>query len=69
MKKFLTPLKLALMIFFLISPYAHAATGFYVGAGGSYAIENFDDDDDDFDDINYDNSWGINAKVGYHLHE
>jgi len=69
MKKFLTPLKLALMIFFLISPYAHAATGFYVGAGGSYAVENFDDDDDDFDDINYDNSWGINAKVGYHLHE
>ena len=69
MKKFLTPLKLALMIFFLISPYAHAATGFYVGAGGSYAVENFDDDDDDFKDINYDNSWGINAKVGYHLHE
>lgn len=69
MKKFLIPLKLTLMIFFLISPYAHAATGFYVGAGGSYAVENFDDDDDDFKDINYDNSWGINAKVGYHLHE
>ena len=68
MKKFLTPLKLTLMIFFLISPYAHAATGFYVGAGGSYAVENFDDDDD-FENINYDNSWGINAKVGYHLHK
>ena len=69
MKKFVTPLKLALMIFFLLSSYAHAATGLYVGAGGSYAVENFDDNDDDFENINFDNSWGINAKVGYHLHE
>jgi outer membrane protein W len=68
MKKFLTPLTLTLMIFFLTAPYAHAATGLYVGAGGSYAVENFDDDND-FDNINYDNSWGINVKVGYHLHE
>ena len=35
---------------------------FYVGAGGSYAIEDFDSSAD------YDNSWGVNAKVGYHTH-
>jgi hypothetical protein len=68
MKKFLTPLKFALMIFVLLSPYAHAATSLYVGAGGSYAVENFDEDGD-FINTNYDNSWGVNAKVGYHLHE
>jgi opacity protein-like surface antigen len=33
---------------------------FYIGAGGSYGIENFDDGGD------FDNSWGINAKIGYH---
>jgi len=35
---------------------------FYVGAGGSYAVEDFDDSPD------YDNSWGANAKIGYHTH-
>jgi len=35
---------------------------FYIGAGGSYAIENFDGGD-------FDNTWGINAKIGYHLIE
>jgi opacity protein-like surface antigen len=35
---------------------------FYIGAGGSYAIENFDGGD-------FDNSWGINAKLGYHIIE
>lgn len=34
---------------------------FYIGAGGSYAIENFDGGGD------FDNSWGINAKLGYRL--
>lgn len=68
MKKFLIFFTLALMIFFLTSPYGHAATGFYVGAGGSYAVENFDDDDD-FEGVDFDDSWGLNAKIGYHLHE
>ncbi|MDL1980016.1 MAG: porin family protein [Deltaproteobacteria bacterium] len=35
---------------------------FYVGAGGSYAFEDFDKRPD------YDNSWGVNAKIGYHTH-
>jgi len=35
---------------------------FYVGAGGSYAVEDFDDSPD------FDNSWGVNAKIGYHTH-
>ncbi len=35
---------------------------FYVGAGGSYAVENFDSSAD------FDNSWGVNAKIGYHTH-
>lgn len=37
------------------------ATNFYVGAGGSYAIENFDGGD-------FDNSAGVNLKFGYKLH-
>ena len=36
---------------------------FYIGAGGSYALEDFDTDSD------FDNTWGINAKVGYRFHE
>ena len=35
---------------------------FYVGAGGSYAVEDFDNSPD------FDNSWGVNAKIGYHTH-
>jgi len=35
----------------------------YIGGGGSYAIENFDTD------ANFDNTWGINTKVGYRAHE
>lgn len=37
--------------------------GFYVGVGGNYAFENFDIDNDI--DVNIDNSWGVNARVGY----
>jgi hypothetical protein len=43
MKKFLTPLTLVLMIFFLT--------------------------DDDFEGVDFDDSWGLNAKIGHHLHE
>ena len=52
-----------MVIFFSTSLYAQQADvkKFYVGAGGSYAIEDFDGGD-------FDNSWGVNAKVGYHLH-
>ena len=82
MKNLVTSLLLGLMIIFLVSPYTNAATviypntnsgtglypntnaatGLYIGAGGSYAIENFDDIGIDFD-----NTWGINAKIGYHF--
>jgi hypothetical protein len=34
---------------------------FYIGGGVSYAVE-------DFDFGNYDDSWGMNAKIGYHWH-
>lgn len=36
---------------------------FYVGVGGSYALENFDGE------ANPDNAWGFNAKLGYRMHE
>jgi len=49
---------------FLYSPLLFADSNkFYIGGGGSYAIENFDTD------TNFDNTWGINAKVGYRAHE
>ena len=35
---------------------------FYVGVGGSYALEDFNNSPD------IDNSWGVNAKIGYHTH-
>jgi opacity protein-like surface antigen len=46
---------------FPISLYAQPSqNNFYVGVGGSYAIENFDGD--------WDNSLGFNGKFGYHFH-
>ncbi len=35
---------------------------FYVGAAGSYAIEDFDSS------AAFDNSWGVTAKIGFHTH-
>jgi opacity protein-like surface antigen len=63
MKKYFFFTVLLMVIFFSTSLYAQQADvkKFYVGAGGSYAIEDFDGGD-------FDNSWGVNAKVGYHLH-
>ena len=63
MKKYLFCISLVMTIFFASFVYAQQAEvkKFYVGAGGSYAIEDFDGGD-------FDNSWGVNAKVGYHLH-
>ena len=63
MKKYFFFTALLMVIFFSTSLYAQQADvkKFYVGAGGSYAIEDFDGGD-------FDNSWGVNAKVGYHLH-
>ncbi len=61
-----------LVAVFLFVGSAHAAVdrGPYIGIGGSYAIQNFDTDE--LDVLRYygfnpefDNTWGINAKVGY----
>ena len=63
MKKYFFFTALLMVIFFSTSLYAQQADvkKFYVGAGGSYAIEDFDGGD-------FDNSWGVNLKVGYNLH-
>lgn len=49
-----------------------AGTGFYIGLGGSVAVENFDTDDLDgfMQDrggrgVEVENEWGINGKIGY----
>jgi len=64
MKKHLFFAVLVVVIFYSTSLYATQdhLDHFYVGAGGSYAVENFDDSPD------FDNSWGVNAKIGYHTH-
>jgi Outer membrane protein beta-barrel domain len=64
MKKHLFFAVLVVVIFSSTSLYAGQdhLDHFYVGAGGSYAVEDFDDSPD------YDNSWGVNAKIGYHTH-
>ena len=64
MKKHLFFAVLVAVIFYSTSLYAgqdHLGH-FYVGAGGSYAVEDFDSSAD------FDNSWGVNAKIGYHTH-
>ena len=63
MKKYFFFTALLMVIFFSTSLYAQQADvkKFYVGAGGSYAIEDFDGGD-------FDNLWGVNVKFGYNLH-
>jgi opacity protein-like surface antigen len=49
---------------FFYSPYLFANNNrFYIGGGGSFGMEDFDTYSD------FDNTWGINAKVGYRAHE
>lgn len=62
---------LALIVMVTLPTVLHAAdTGFYLGVGGSYAFENFDVDVDldgvryDFD---FDDAWGVNGRLGYHI--
>ena len=63
MKKYFFFTALLMVTFFSTSLYAQEADvkKFYVGAGGSYAFEDFDGGD-------FDNSWGVNVKFGYNLH-
>ena len=64
MRAYLFFTTLAAVTFFSTSLYAQQAETkqFYIGAGGSYAVENF------FDDRDFENSLGIDLKFGYHLH-
>jgi opacity protein-like surface antigen len=64
MKKHLFFAVLVVVLFYSTSLYAGQdyLEHFYVGGGGSYAVEDFDNGPD------YDNSWGVNAKIGYHTH-
>lgn len=60
-----------LLLLFSVS-YAESNQGFYVGLGGSYALENFNEDEMGINEntganIDFDNATGINVKVGYQL--
>jgi opacity protein-like surface antigen len=77
MKKSLAFMALAMALCFCTSSYAADAAGrtFYVGIGGSYAFEDFDVDDVEDalgqiggdSDFDFDDTWGLNLKVGYHV--
>jgi len=53
--------------FFLSSAYA-GDSGFYVGIGGSYALEKFELEETEIG-IDFTNSWGLNLKAGYGFSE
>jgi opacity protein-like surface antigen len=78
MKKSLTLIVLLMVLCFCTSSYGADAAGhrWYVGIGGSWAADSFDTDDldDDFDEIglknvDFDDAWGVNASVGYHVND
>ena len=61
-----------LVAVFIFVGSAHAAVGIgpYFGIGGSYAIQNFNNDELDAlrfygFDPEFDNTWGVNARLGY----
>ena len=66
---------LVMVLGFSTSSYAADAAGhsWYVGIGGSWAIEDFDTDDvEDFlepIDVDVDDGWGVNATLGYHVND
>ena len=73
MKKILTTVAIALT--FLSSQLYAQDTGLYIGVGGNYAFQNFDTSDLNNDlrpyglNVDFDNSYGFNAKVGYHFNK
>lgn len=87
MKKLSILTVLVMVLCFCSSSYAADAAGhtWYVGIGGSWAMENFDTDDveDGIDeyvagetglaglgpDVDLDDGFGFNAKVGYHVND
>lgn len=49
-------------------------TNFYIGIGGSWAFEDFEQDDINFDDVfsvavDFEDTWGLDLKFGYHLND
>jgi opacity protein-like surface antigen len=76
MKKSLIFMALVMVLCFCTSSYGAEAAGhqWYMGIGGSWAIENFDTDDLEDDlmgifDVDFDDGWGINANIGYHIND
>ena len=69
MKKFFALACVVTVLSFATGSYGKDTPGPYVGIGGSYAIENFDVDSINLDgstfNPNFDDTWGLNAKVGY----
>ncbi len=58
---------------FIFTTSASAASGLYVGLNGTFAMQDFDTGD--LDSLRsyglnpkYDDSWGINGKIGYKVH-
>jgi opacity protein-like surface antigen len=63
---------------FLVATSSHArdsaGKNVYLGIGGSYAVEDFQHDDIDFDDtfsvkVDFDDSWGLDLKCGFHVND
>ncbi len=76
MKKFLIFAVLVTVLCFSVSSYGMDAGEkgpHYISIGGSYAFEGFDDDDleDCIEpvDADFDDTWGVNLKYGYHFTE
>jgi len=76
MKKFSILAVLVTVLCFCTSSYAANAAGqqWYMGIGGSWAIEDFDTDDLEDEllnviDVDFDDGWGINANIGYNIND
>jgi opacity protein-like surface antigen len=61
---------------FAASSYGQDSDGrnFYIGLGGSWAFEDFEQNDIDFDDmfsveVDFDDTWGLDLKFGYHFND
>ena len=72
MKKLLVFAVLVLVLSFSTFSYAGTADkGAYIGIGGSVALENFEEDYDvspgTYETLDREESWGVNAKVGYYI--
>lgn len=74
-KKCMIWVVLLMVLSFRISSYAadSAAHSWYMGIGGSWAIEDFGTDEfEDYVepiDVDIDDTWGINATIGYHIND